>query len=191
MILAAVIAERRTAEAALQASRQQHQDIVHFASVGVIQTDPEGKILLANPALARILGYDGPEQLVGRNVAEDVYWDRTQRDAIVGQYEVLAGGAALEVQWKRKDGSPTWVDLQARAVKDAEGRTAYFEGFVYDLTARKHLERQFQQAQKMEAVGRLAGGVAHDFNNLLTVIASCTDFVLDDQSRRGPPSRSR
>ena len=180
LILAGVIAERRTAEAALRASRQQHQDIVHYASVGVIQTDPEGKILLANPALARILGYDGPEQLVGRNVAEDVYWDRAQRDAIVGRSDLLAGGVALEVQWKRKDGSPTWVDLQVRAVKDAEGRPAYFEGFAYDLTARKHLERQFQQAQKMEAIGRLAGGVAHDFNNLLTVIASCTGFVLDD-----------
>jgi PAS domain S-box-containing protein len=182
LILAAVIAERQTAEAALSRSRQQHQDIVHYASVGVIQTDRDGKILLANPALARILGYEGPEQLVGRNVADDVYWDQAQRDAIIARYELLAEGVALEVQWKRKDGSPTWVDLQARSVKDVDGRTAYFEGFVYDLTARKHLERQFQQAQKMEAVGRLAGGVAHDFNNLLTVIASCTDFVLDDRA---------
>jgi PAS domain S-box-containing protein len=180
LILAAVIAERRTAESALQGSRQQHRDIVHHASVGVYQTDPDGRILLANPALARILGYDAPEQLVGRNLADEVYWDQTQRAALIARHEHLADGVGVEVQWKRKDGSPIWVDLHARPVTDAAGRTLYFEGFAYDLTGRKQLEDQFRQAQKMEAVGRLAGGVAHDFNNLLTVIASCTDFILED-----------
>jgi PAS domain S-box-containing protein len=180
LIISAVIAERRTAESALQRSRQQHQDIVHYASVGVLQTDLDGKILLANPALARILGYDGPEQLVGRNVADDVYWDQTQSAAIIARYELVAEGDALEVQWKRKDGSPIWIDLHGRSVREGADGTAYFEGFVFDLTSRKHLELQVRNAQKMEAVGRLAGGVAHDFNNLLTVIASCTDFVLGD-----------
>jgi PAS domain S-box-containing protein len=182
LILAAVIAERGTAELALERSREQHRDIVRYASVGVIQTAPDGTILLANPALARILGYDGPEQLVGLNVADDVYWDKTQRAELISRYDIVAADNALEIQFKRRDGTPTWVDLQSRAVKDATGQTVYFEGFVYDLTARKHLEKQFQQAQKMEAVGRLAGGVAHDFNNLLTVISSCTDFILDDQT---------
>jgi PAS domain S-box-containing protein len=179
LILAAVIAERRSAESALTLSRQQYRDIVHFASVGVYQTDPVGEILLANPALARILGYDDPERLVGRNVAKEVYWDQTEHASLIERFE-LGDGRAIEMQWRCRDGSPTWVDLHARAVKDAEGRTSYYEGFVYDLTSRKQLEKQFQQAQKMEAVGRLAGGVAHDFNNLLTVIGSCSDFVLDD-----------
>jgi len=180
LILAAAIAERRTAESALRRSRQQHQDIVHFASVGVLQTDTEGKILLANPALARILGYDGPEQLIGRDMASDVYWDPTQRSAIVAQFELIGEVTPLEVQWKRRDGSPIWVDVHGRLVGDDADGTKYLEGFIYDLTGRKSLELQFRQAQKMEAVGRLAGGVAHDFNNLLTVIASCTEFVLGD-----------
>jgi len=179
LIIAAVIAERRTVESALQRSRQQHQDIVNYASVGVLQTDLDGKILLANPALARILGYASPQELLGLSMADDVYWDPSQRDATVAGFETQGGGDAIEIQWKRKDGSPIWVDLHGRAVRDGPV-PAYFEGFAYDLTSRKQLEAQFRQAQKMEAVGRLAGGVAHDFNNLLTVIASCTDFVLSD-----------
>jgi PAS domain S-box-containing protein len=180
LILAAAIAERRTAEFALRQSRQQHQDIVHYASVGVLRTDTDGKILLANPALARILDYDGPEQLIGRDMANDVYWEGTQRSAIVARFESVGEVTPLEVQWKRSDGSPIWVDVHGRLVRDGTDGTAYFEGFIFDLTGRKNLELQFRQAQKMEAVGRLAGGVAHDFNNLLTVIASCTEFVLGD-----------
>ncbi len=182
LILAAVITERRSAELALTQSRQQHRDIVQFASVGVYQTDPVGEILLANPALARMLGYDDPEQLVGRNVAREVYWDRTEHASLIERFEQgNGGGGGIEMQWKCRDATAIWVDVHARAVKGADGLTSYYEGFVYDLTSRKQLEKQFQQAQKMEAVGRLAGGVAHDFNNLLTVISSCSDFILDDK----------
>ena len=180
LIIAAVIGERRATELELQRSREQHRDIVHYASVGIFQSTPDGVIVLANPALARILGYDDPNALIGRNVTEAIYWDSTERSGLLSRVESLAEGAELEMQWKRADGSAIWVDLHARAVKDSAGNTAYFEGFVYDLTSRKNLEGQFRQVQKMEAVGRLAGGVAHDFNNLLTVIASCTDFILGD-----------
>lgn len=180
LMLAGLISERRAADSALERSRRQHRDIIHYASVGVLQTDPDGRIVLANPALAHILGYDGPEQMVGRYTTEALYLDPTLRNAFVSEFENSREGAGFEAQWKRKDGSAVWVDVHARAVRDDAGNTSYFEGFIYDLTGRKSLEGQFRQAQKMEAVGRLAGGVAHDFNNLLTVIGSCTDFILGD-----------
>jgi PAS domain S-box-containing protein len=180
LLIAAGGAERKASEIALEQSRQQHRDIVQYASVGVLQTDLNGKILLANPALARILGYDGPEDLIGRDMTAEVYWDPAQRPATIAQF-VTPEGDAFEVHWKRKDGTPVWVDVSGRMVTNAASGRVTLEGFVYDLTARKKLELQFQQAQKMEAVGRLAGGVAHDFNNLLTVIGSCTEFVLGDE----------
>jgi PAS domain S-box-containing protein len=180
LLIAAGGAERRASEIALEQSRQQHRDIVQYASVGVLQTDLDGKILLANPALARILGYDGPEDLIGRDMKAEVYWDPSERPATVAQFADLSDGEAFEVNWKRKDGTPVWVDVSGRTVTNVATGRVTLEGFVYDLTARKKLEQQFQQAQKMEAVGRLAGGVAHDFNNLLTVIGSCTEFVLGD-----------
>jgi PAS domain S-box-containing protein len=180
LLIAAGGAERGASEIALEQSRQQHRDIVQYASVGVLQTDLDGRVLLANPALARILGYDGPEDLIGRDMTAEVYWDPSDRPATVAQFAHTSEGDAFEVHWKRKDGTPVWVDVSGRTVTDSASGLVTLEGFVYDLTARKKLELQFQQAQKMEAVGRLAGGVAHDFNNLLTVIGSCTEFVLGD-----------
>jgi PAS domain S-box-containing protein len=180
LILAGVIEERRAAESALERSRQEHRDIVHHATVGVYQTDSDGKILLANPALADMLGYDTPEQLVGGNMADDVYLDRTQWVAPIAQLETPVETGGVEVQWRRSDGSPIWVDLHARSVTNRGVGGAFSEGFVYNITGRKEIERQLGQAQKMEAVGQLASGVAHDFNNLLTVISTCADFVLSD-----------
>jgi len=86
----------------------------------------------------------------------------------------------VEATWKRKDGRRLTVQLSVRAVRDGTGGVEYYETFVRDATEQRRLEGQLLQAQKMEAVGRLAGGVAHDFNNLLTVILSYSDLLLED-----------
>src|SRR6185437_5122847 len=95
LILAATIAQRRAIEAELKRSRQHHRDIVHYASVGIFQTSPDGTVLLANPALARILGYGSPEELVGVNAAETVYVDISERSAVIERIGALPEGDAL------------------------------------------------------------------------------------------------
>jgi signal transduction histidine kinase len=85
----------------------------------------------------------------------------------------------FEYQVYRKDGTKIWLSENARAVRDPNGAVLYYEGTVVDVTERRQLEDQLRQAQKMEAVGQLAGGVAHDFNNLLMVIQGNAEVMLD------------
>src|SRR5207245_7430152 len=86
----------------------------------------------------------------------------------------------------KKDGTPVTVYLIAAPLHEADGRVTGILCLIEDVTAVRRLEQQFFQAQKMEAVGRLAGGVAHDFNNLLTVITSYSDLLLEDLGADDP-----
>jgi two-component system cell cycle sensor histidine kinase/response regulator CckA len=100
----------------------------------------------------------------------------------------MQGTAAqnLELRRQRKDGSTVEVNFWGLVRRNTAGHVIGSLGFLMDITQQKRLEHQFRQAQKMEAVGRLAGGVAHDFNNLLTVINGCSALLLDQVPREDP-----
>ena len=175
------ITQRKFAAEAARRTESKYRAIVESAPIGIYQTRPDGLILAANQSLADIVGASGPEELVGTSIIE-LYSDTGARQSLVNLTDGAGGSrASLEVEWKRLDGVPIWVQLLAHATRDNTGRTIYYEGFVYDISERKRLEAQLLQAQKMESVGRLAGGIAHDFNNLLTVMIGYAEMLHEGE----------
>ncbi len=165
------ITDRKNAEEALARSEAQYRALVEHAPLGVFRAKPDGRLLAANPALVSMLGYDSPEALLSANLTRNVY---------VHPSRTLENGAGTEeTQWRKQDGSQIWVRVHLRP-DPAPGAGGEFNGLVEDVTVERNLEAQFLQAQKMEAVGRLAGGVAHDFNNTLTAILSYSDMLIND-----------
>lgn len=172
------ISERKKSEEQLRRSELRYRSIIESAPYGIFRVDQDGRIVMANPAFATMLGYGTPQEVIGLNT-RDIYsnpaeWQRARDYA----WEDPAVG--YETRWKRKDGQIIIVRLGGRILpEDNNELPRGFEVFVEDITERRSLQKQFEHAQKMEAVGRLAGGVAHDFNNLLMIISSYAQLMHD------------
>lgn len=171
-----VTEQKRSAEE-LERSEAKYRALVENSPFGIAQTTEMGHFLSVNPAFVRMLGYDSADEVVALEIAKDVYAEESERQRHLTH--VLTGpGTALETNWKRKDGKLMTVRLLGRPVRDKDANLAYFEVFVENVTEERALARQLQLAQRMEAVGHLAGGVAHDFNNLLMIIGSYAELIL-------------
>jgi PAS domain S-box-containing protein len=173
------ITERKRVEESLAQAEEKYRSIFENAIEGISQTSLEGRLLSANPALARILGYDSPEAVINKltDISKQIYVDPERRTELLRLIEEWGSVRGFEAQFFRKDKSIAWVALNLRAVHDKNGNAAYLEGTVQDITDRKLLESQLIQAQKMEAIGTLAGGIAHDFNNILAAILGYTELT--------------
>jgi PAS domain S-box-containing protein len=169
---------------ALRASEAQFRRFIENLPLGVYRSTPDGRVLMANPALLRMLGYDSWQELAFRNLEGEGFEAGHPRSAFCEQIEREGEARGLETACKRRDGSVIFVRESARAFRADDGRVLYYDGIVEDVTEPRRLEEQLRQAQKMEAVGRLASGVAHDFNNLLTIIIGYSDLLLERVSAR-------
>ena len=174
------ISKRKIMEDALRRSEAGFRSLVHNAPYGILRTKPDGRIVQANPAMVRMLGYASEHELLGLNMATDVYRrpeERSEATEWTGKQDSVRG---VELEWRRKDGSMFTVRCDTHVVMDTEGFLEFLETFVEDVTEHREMELQLRQRQKMEAIGRLAGGIAHDFNNLLGVISGYAELVSED-----------
>ncbi len=163
--------------AAARAAERRYETLFQGAPVGLVRSLPDGRMLAANAAAARIWGYPDIVALLSVN-ARELYADADDRPRLVAMIEHNEVVQDFEVHARRGDGTLIWVTLGARAEKDADGQVLHYEWSVADITERKRLESELRQAQKLEGIGQLAGGIAHDFNNLLTVITGRSYLVL-------------
>ncbi|MFZ0732416.1 MAG: PAS domain S-box protein [Candidatus Sulfotelmatobacter sp.] len=174
------ITQRKKSEEALRRSESRYRSIIESAPYGVYRVDENGRIAMANSTFAGMLGYQAPDEVLGLNTGTDVYPNPTEQQ-LARDYASEDPKVGYETKWKRKDGKMITVRLGGRRLPDDDELPGGFEVFVEDITEHRSLQKQFEHAQKMEAVGRLAGGVAHDFNNLLMIISGYAQ-LLDESS---------
>ncbi|MBW3535308.1 MAG: response regulator, partial [Gemmatimonadetes bacterium] len=160
---------RARAEDAERQAKERYRSILDNAVFGIYLSSADGRVLEVNPALAALLGFDSADELREAGM-ESVYADPSIRSRLVEEHwptrKPIRGE---ELEWRRRDGTPITVRLNGKIV-DAAGDEPFFEVIVEDITEQRALEEEYRHTQKMEAVGRLAGGVAHDINNVLTAV---------------------
>jgi PAS domain S-box-containing protein len=181
--------QRKRSEEAILRSESRYRSLVQSAVVGIFRATRDWRFLEVNPALATMLGYTSAAEFL-ENRRDGLFVDAKAKSDV--QINFLRRGRfeSVETLWRRKDGSIITVRLSGRGVRDEREGTEVFEVIAEDVTERKALEDQLRQAQKMEAVGKLAGGVAHDFNNLLTVITGYSQILMDQHAKNAQASHS-
>ncbi|HKN36942.1 MAG TPA: ATP-binding protein [Terriglobales bacterium] len=188
LLICSFNAALRSAQEGLRRSEANFRSLVTNSPYGICRSDMQGTVLEVNPALIHMLGYESDSEIVGRHLGA-LHRSSQEWFQLADYFADRKDFTGLVADFLRRDGSGTVLRLSGRAIRDEEDTTS-FELFAEDVTEHRALEQQLRQAQKMEAIGRLAGGIAHDFNNLLMVISGYCEFLLDkigpDPVLRGP-----
>ena len=189
MVIIRNITDRMRTEEALKLSEGKYRTLVENINIGVYRStgDLHGSFIQVNKAMINMFGYDSKDEFMMISVS-DLYMNPEERQHFLSQAIKNGFIKDREIYMRKKDGSPLWTSCTANILYDEKGNIQWIDGVIEDITERKKIEDQLRQAQKMEAIGTLAGGVAHDFNNILTAIIGYGNLLKeevmeDDQSR--------
>jgi PAS domain S-box-containing protein len=179
MVIIRNITSRVLAERALIESEKKYRTLADNALVGVFKTNLDGNILYANRALSGMLEFDSPEEMLSVN-AHSSYKNTNDRKKFIESLKSRGVLSDFAVDFTTNKGKLKHVIMSATLEGDI------ISGMIMDITDRKRLETQLIKAQKLDAVGTLAGGLAHDFNNILTAIISYTSILSMKMSKNDP-----
>jgi two-component system cell cycle sensor histidine kinase/response regulator CckA len=130
----------KRAEENLIESEERFRSLYENATIGLYRTSPAGKIILANPSIIKMLGYSSFEELAERNLEKEGYEASYERKYFIDQVEKNGDVSGLEAAWTKKDGTVIYICESAKAIRDSNGKTLYYDGTVEDITERKHAE---------------------------------------------------
>ena len=191
LVLANDVTQRKVMEEALRQSQASLQSLVDSAPFGICRTSLKDDCFESlNPAMQKLLGGYSIDEAMKLKISTQVYAEPKDRGQLM---EILRRNITIqgyETTLVRRDGSPARVRVSGSLNRNAQGDMDLFASYIEDLTQQSVLEQQVRQVQKLEAVGRLAGGVAHDFNNILVVIKLSTELMLAQITPDNPLSKS-
>jgi PAS domain S-box-containing protein len=189
LVILRIRLQRDLIKEARRQSQASLQPLVKNAPFGICRISIEkDRYETLNPTLREMLGGYNLEEALQLKISKQVWTNQSNWDRLI---EILRRNLQIkgfETNFRRRDGSTIPVRISGSLVQDKEGGE-HFEGYVEDMTQQSTLEQQVRQAQKLEAVGRLAGGMAHDFNNILLVIKLSTELMLREVTPDSPLSK--